>query len=333
MYNLSDKTILITGGTGSLANALIPRFLALGVRSVRLLSRGEHAQEEMHRRLIGVEDRLRFFIGDVRDQERVMTATVGCDVVIHAAALKIVPACAYNPWEAELTNIQGTKNVSAACFFNQVDRAVFISTDKAVEPVTLYGCTKAAAESLWLHANNMKGWRDTLFSAVRYGNVVGSKGSVLPMFLKQRKTGKLSVTDKNMTRFWLSMNGAVDCVIRAITDTRGGEVFVKQAPTMSIMALVAAIAPDCEVVEIGRRAQEKISEVLVTYEEARRTAEDKEGGYYIIEPEEPMWGRTITNDYPLVPEGFRYTSHKNPWRVNREDYIADALEYERLHHE
>lgn len=322
-WNVEGKAVLLTGGTGSLAQALIPALLERGVRSIRLFARNEHSHENVQRKFN--DTRLRSFIGDVRDYDRVRMAMVGVNIVIHAAALKVVPLCSYNPTETTKTNILGTENVGLAALDEGVDRAVMVSTDKAVEPVTLYGASKCYAEQLWLHLNNLKGWRDSLFCAVRYGNVVGSRGSVLPLFVSQSKQGVLTLTDERMSRFWLPMEWARDAVIFAIEQTRGGEVFIRKAPGMKVVDLAKAVAPEARISTIGLRSQEKLAECLITREEARRTRDAV--SYYVVEPENPQWAREPFGQWPLVDENFSYTSNATKWRVGVDELRKDVQAY------
>lgn len=217
------------------------------------------------------DERLRFFIGDVRDSERLHRAMHDVDIVVHAAALKQVPACEYNPIEAVKTNIHGAENIINAALDAGVQKVLALSTDKAVNPVNLYGATKLVAEKLFVQANSYRGDGPTRFSCVRYGNVVGSRGSVVPVFLEQRKHGKLTVTDERMTRFWLTLEQGVRFVIRCIEEMKGGEVFVPKIPSTSIMDLVQAIAPDCSIEFVGIRPGEKLHEVLISEDESRQT--------------------------------------------------------------
>jgi UDP-N-acetylglucosamine 4,6-dehydratase len=304
-----ELSVLVTGGTGSFGK----KFAEVMIRDYQpkrliIFSRDELKQHEM--RTSGFSHpSLRFFIGDVRDRERLDRAMNGVDVVVHAAALKQVPACEYNPVEAVLTNIMGARNVIEAALDNKVKRVVALSTDKAVNPINLYGATKLVAEKLFVQANAYSGGGPTRFSCVRYGNVVGSRGSVIPLFLRQREQGKVTVTDPRMTRFWITLEQGVRLVIRAIEEMHGGEVFVPKIPSMSIMDLVEAIAPGCEVEEIGIRPGEKLHEVLISEDEARHTLELED--IFVIQPVRPWWS---LNNWPKgnpLPEGFTYTSNNN----------------------
>ncbi|MER3422656.1 MAG: UDP-N-acetylglucosamine 4,6-dehydratase (inverting) [Nitrospiraceae bacterium] len=306
---LNDKVILLTGGTGSFGRAFTKIVLnEYGPKAIRIFSRGEYLQMQM-RQQFGDDPRLRFFIGDVRDKDRVYRAMEEVDIVVHAAALKQVPACEYNPIEAVKTNIEGTANVIDAALDNNIERAIFISSDKAVNPINLYGATKLVAEKIFVQANAYRGTGSTRFSCARYGNVVGSRGSVIPLFLQQRKNGKVTVTDSRMTRFWITLEQGVRFVIWCIEHMHGGEVFVPKIPSMNIMDLVKAIAPDCEVEFVGIRPGEKLHEVLISEDESRHTLELD--NMFIIQSAHPWWKVENWSDARPVPEGFRYASNTN----------------------
>ena len=316
-YSLDGKVILLTGGTGSFGKQFTKTVLAEhNPKTIRIYSRGEYNQYLMGRELN--DERLRFFIGDVRDKERLRRAMNGVDVVIHAAALKQVPACEYNPIEAVKTNIEGAVNIIDTAIENNVNRVVALSTDKAVHPVNLYGATKMVAEKLFTQGNSYVGLsRNTRFSCVRYGNVIGSRGSVIPLFNEQKKTGKLTVTDDRMTRFWLTLEQGVNFVINSLAAMKGGEVFVPKIPSMQITDLARAIAPDAEIEVTGIRPGEKLHEVLITEDEARHAVEYDD--HFVIEPELVFWGRENgASDYTL-PEGFRYSSGENTEWLSAED--------------
>jgi UDP-N-acetylglucosamine 4,6-dehydratase len=267
----SKKVVLITGGTGSFGKKLTRILLdEYNPAKVIVFSRDELKQYEM--RASGYDaHNLRYFIGDVRDLDRLRRAFEGVDIVIHAAALKQVPACEYNPMEAIKTNILGSSNVIDAALDSGVERVVALSTDKAVNPINLYGATKLAAEKLFIQSNSYAGGRKTRFSCVRYGNVVGSRGSVVPVFLRQRENGEITVTDDRMTRFWISLEQGVRFVIRCAENMHGGEVLEPKKPSMSIVDLAKAIAPEAKVNVIGIRPGEKLHEVLISEDEARTT--------------------------------------------------------------
>ncbi|HRY20812.1 MAG TPA: UDP-N-acetylglucosamine 4,6-dehydratase (inverting), partial [Flexilinea sp.] len=278
----TDKVVLITGGTGSFGKKFIQVMLKeYHPEKIIIYSRDELKQYEMQNS--GINDpRLRYFIGDVRDLDRMKRAFQGVDIVVHAAALKQVPACEYNPFEAVKTNILGTENVIDAALDMGVKKVLAISTDKAVNPVNLYGVTKLAAEKLVIQSNSYAGGRETRLSCVRYGNVVGSRGSVVPVFLKQRASGRLTVTDERMTRFWISLEQGVHFVIRCIEQMHGGEVFVPKIPSMKVKDLAAAVAPEAEITYTGIRPGEKLHEVLISEDEARNTVEFDD--MFIVQP-------------------------------------------------
>lgn len=306
--NFDGKTILVTGGTGSFGKKFTEIILQYPVAKVIIFSRDELKQHEM--RVGGFDDpRLRYFIGDVRDAERLHRALQGVDIVVHAAALKQVPACEYNPMEAILTNVMGAKNVINAALDQGVKKVLALSTDKAVNPVNLYGATKLAAEKLFVQSNAYAGFDGTRFSCVRYGNVIGSRGSVVPLFLKQRENGYITITDDRMTRFWITLEQGVRFVIRCIEQMHGGEVFVPKIPSMNILDLAEAIAPGCEIQQIGIRAGEKLHEVMVSEDEARATLEFED--MFVIQPVHGWWKSDSWEGGKVLPDGFRYSSEIN----------------------
>lgn len=314
---LIDKTVLVTGGTGSFGKKFTEIVLKEHApKAIRIFSRGELLQLQMRQRF-NDDPRLRFFIGDVRDKDRLSRAMNGVDIVVHAAALKQVPACEYNPIEAIRTNIDGAANVIDAAIDNAVEKVMALSTDKAVHPVNLYGATKLVAEKLFVQGNAYAGKRRTKLSVVRYGNVIGSRGSVIPLFLEQRKTGKVTITDERMTRFWITLEQGVRFVIDCINRMEGGEIFVPRMPSMRMTDLADVIAPKAEKEIIGIRPGEKINEVLLTEEEALHAREfDK---YFVVEPEHPFWDGNHLEGGKPVPEGFRYTSDGNDqWLTSEE---------------
>jgi len=308
--NWKDKVILITGGTGSFGKKFVEVMLKeYHLKKLIVYSRDELKQLEM--RAAGFDHpSLRYFIGDVRDQERLRRAMHGVDIVVHAAALKQVPACEYNPMEAIKTNIMGTSNVIEAALDSGVEKVMSLSTDKAVNPVNLYGATKLAAEKLVVQSNAYAAGTATRYSCVRYGNVVGSRGSVVPVFIQQRSSGKLTITDERMTRFWLSLEQGVHFVIRCIEQMHGGEVFVPKIPSMKVLDLARAIAPHARVEVIGIRPGEKLHEVLISEDEARTAVEL--GDMFVVLPAEGMW---FVYDWKSrgksLPADFRYTSDTN----------------------
>lgn len=320
---LSGKTVLVTGGTGSFGRKFAEIVLReYDVKSLRIYSRDELKQMEMRLQL-GDDPRLRFFIGDVRDRDRLFRAMEGVDIVIHAAALKQVPAAEYNPIEAVKTNIMGAVNVIDAAIDAQVWRVIALSTDKAVYPVNLYGATKLVAEKLFVQGNSYVGGRRTRFSVVRYGNVVGSRGSVIPLFLAQRANGRLTLTDPRMTRFWITLEQGVRFVLSCLGRMRGGEIFIPKIPSMKLTDLAEVIAPGAEKVFTGIRPGEKLSEVLLTEEEARHAREYDD--YFVVEPEHPFWDKDACGDGRPLPDRFLYASDTNSWWLTAEE-LARAIE-------
>lgn len=263
------------------------------------------------------DNRLRFFIGDVRDRERLYRAMNDVDIVVHAAALKQVPACEYNPIEAVKTNIGGSINIIDAAIDNNVEKVIAISTDKAVHPVNLYGATKMVAEKLFIQANSYSGKNKTKFSCVRYGNVIGSRGSVIPLFKEQSKNGKITITDNRMTRFWITLEQGVRFVINCIHEMNSGEIFVPKIPSMNITDLAHAIAPDSKQEIIGIRPGEKLHEELMTEDEARHAREFYD--YFIIYPEYHFWKEDFISKGKSCPERFKYTSNENSEWLTKEE--------------
>lgn len=307
--NWNDQVVLVTGGTGSFGRKFVHLLLSdYQPRKLIVFSRDELKQHEM--RTLGYDrPNVRFFIGDVRDRDRLLRAMHGVDVVVHAAALKQVPACEYNPMEAVKTNVFGTSNVVEAALDAGVKKVMALSTDKAVNPVNLYGATKLAAEKLTVQSNNYAAGTATRYSCVRYGNVVGSRGSVVPVFLKQREGGRLTITDERMTRFWLSLEEGVRFVIACIETMSGGEVFVPKIPSMKVVDLARAIAPGASLDFVGIRPGEKLHEVLISEDEARNTVEAER--MYIVKPPETLWERALNYEGAPLPDGFRFSSDKN----------------------
>ncbi len=305
-----NKNILVTGGTGSFGRKFIEVIMA-EYHPARLIvySRDELKQHEM--RTAGFDHpNLRYFIGDVRDLHRLRRALNGVDLVVHAAALKQVPACEYNPMEAVKTNILGSSNVVDAALDAGVDKVLALSTDKAVNPVNLYGATKLAAEKLMIQSNAYAGGLTSRFSCVRYGNVIGSRGSVVPLFLQQRGKGEITLTDDRMTRFWISLEQGVRFVIRCIEEMQGGEVFVPKIPSMKMTDLAKAIAPDSQIRNIGIRPGEKLHEVLISEDEARTTVELDD--MFVVQPPAALWfGYHWSEKGKSLPDGFHYASDNN----------------------
>lgn len=316
-----DKTILITGGTGSFGTRFVARLLAdHEPRAIRIFSRDELKQWELQRRFADDDERLRYLIGDVRDKDRLVRATRGVDIIVHAAALKHVPVCEYNPFEAVRTNIVGAENVVAAAIENDVPITINLSTDKAVNPVNLYGATKLAAEKIVNQANAYAADSPARFASVRYGNVVGSRGSVVPLFKRQADTGVITITDERMTRFWITLDQAVQFVVDASTRMGGGETFIPRVPSMRVTDMAAALAPDAEIKIIGIRPGEKLHELLVTEDESRHAYEVDNG--YVVMPEYASWElKTPENAKPL-PGAFTYHSGENDWWLGVEELRA-----------
>ena len=318
MVDWQSSTVMVTGGTGSFGKKFVATMLRdYHPRKLIVYSRDELKQHEMQTSLGFTDPSLRFFLGDVRDLERLKRAMNGVDIVIHAAALKQVPACEYNPFEAVQTNIIGGKNVIDAAIDSGVKRVLALSTDKAVNPVNLYGATKLVAEKLFVQGNSYSGKSQTRLACVRYGNVVGSRGSVIPLFKKQRETGTITVTDERMTRFWLTLEQGVLFVIHCIEQMHGGEVFVPRIPSMRIVDLAAVVAPECEIRYTGIRPGEKVHEVLINEDEARQAAEFDD--MFVIKPLFPWWGDDNWTDGKPLPEGFRYTSDTNTRWLSAEE--------------
>jgi UDP-N-acetylglucosamine 4,6-dehydratase (inverting) len=314
--NLSNKIILITGGCGSFGQKFVEIVLKEhDPKSVRIYDNRELAEVEMEKKFN--DNRLRFFIGDVRDRTRLYRAMNGVDIVVHAAALKHVPMCEYNPIEAVKTNIDGAINVIDAAIDNSVKKVMAISTDKAVYPVNLYGATKLVAEKLFVQANSYTGGRETRFSCVRYGNVVGSSGSVIPLFLEQKRKNILTLTDERMTRFWITLEEGIRFVIDCIKKMKGGEIFIPKIPSAKIVDLAKVIAPKGKIRIIGIRPGEKLHEVLLTPEEARHSKEFNK--YFVIEPEFQFWQKNNFKKGKSLPEGFKYSSDTNKkWLTKNE---------------
>jgi UDP-N-acetylglucosamine 4,6-dehydratase len=319
--NLDGKTLLITGATGSFGSAFTRTVLdRYDVEAVRLFSRDELKQSELARSLD--DHRVRPLLGDVRDRDRLRLATRGVDVIVHAAALKQVPACEYNPFEAVQTNVIGAQNVISAALDNGVPLTVALSTDKAVNPINLYGATKLCAEKLFAQAMNYAGSGPSHFACVRYGNVVGSRGSVVPIFRQQAATGVVDVTDERMTRFWITLDQAVDFVLSCMGIVRGGEVFVPKSPSMRVVDVATTLAPDAEQRLVGIRPGEKLHEVLLTEDEARH-AYDLGDRYVIVPP--GLNGRAPEPDRGTpLPTGFHFSSDGNDTWLDGEELIAMA---------
>jgi len=316
MLDLNNKSILITGGTGSLGKALTKHILHYhpDVRRLIIFSRDEQKQFQMEQEFSEAKyPQMRYFIGDVRDLERLKRAFKGVDYVIHAAAMKHVPIAEYNPTECVRTNINGAENViNAAIDSGDVKKVIALSTDKAAAPINLYGATKLASDKLFIAANNIRGYNPIVFSVVRYGNVMGSNGSVIPFFQKRRKTGVLPITDVNMTRFNISLQGGVDMVMHALEVAWGGEIFVPKIPSYRVTDVAEAIGPECRQEVVGIRPGEKVHEEMITASDSHTTYDL--GKYYVILPQVPKWSLDeyiVHFNGKKVPYGFRYNSEEN----------------------
>jgi UDP-N-acetylglucosamine 4,6-dehydratase/5-epimerase len=305
----SEQVVLVTGGTGSFGRKFVEIMLGeFRPQKLIVFSRDELKQHEM--RASGLDHpSLRYFLGDVRDAHRLERAFSGVTVVVHAAALKQVPACEYNPFEAIQTNITGGKNVIDAAIDRGIRRIVALSTDKAVNPINLYGATKLCAEKMFVQANAYAGAQDTRFSCVRYGNVVGSRGSVVPIFMEQRKRGKITITDPRMTRFWITLDQGVRFVIRCLEQMHGGEIFIPKIPSMKLLDMAQAVAPDCQIDCVGIRPGEKLHEVLLSEDESRNSVETDD--MFVIQPAHSWWRTENWKNASPLAEGFRYASDTN----------------------
>ncbi|MBM7615377.1 UDP-N-acetylglucosamine 4,6-dehydratase (inverting) [Alkaliphilus hydrothermalis] len=336
---LDNKSILITGGTGSFGKKFIEMiFNKYNPKKVVIYSRDEYKQflvKNMFSKKLTVEQmsKLRFFIGDVRDKDRLYRAFKDIDYVIHAAAMKQVPACEYNPFEAIKTNIHGAQNIVDAALDRGVKKVVALSTDKAVNPINLYGGTKLVSDKLFVSANAYSGENGTVFSVVRYGNVAGSRGSVIPFFknLIEKGATVLPITDFRMTRFWITLEEGVELVFKALEESKGGETYISKIPSFKITDLAKAMLPDCELKEIGIREGEKLHEVMVTKDDSRLTYEYE--NHYIVYPHFDWWSsaRHFTNGGDTIEEGFEYNSGTNKEWLNVEELRKriEALDLER----
>lgn len=330
---LNDKVILITGGTGSFGNKMIEMiFEKYSPKKVIIYSRDEYKQyvtSSKFKKMLTEEqfNKLRFFIGDVRDRDRLYRAFKGVDYVIHAAAMKQVPACEYNPFEAIKTNIHGAQNIIDAALDRGVKKVVALSTDKAVNPINLYGGTKLVSDKLFISANAYSGQEGTVFSVVRYGNVAGSRGSVIPFFQKLMEEGKeeLPITDFRMTRFWITLKEGVELVFKAIAESKGGETYISKIPSFKITDLAEAIAPDCNMKEIGIREGEKLDEIMINKDDSRLGFEYEK--HYIIYPNFAWWKASshFTNGGKRLEEGFEYNSGTNSEWLSVEE-LRDCIQ-------
>ena len=316
----SDSCVLITGGTGSFGKAFISEVLFRfpDIKRIVIYSRDELKQWQLQQLFPNDQyPQLRFFLGDVRDQDRLRRALEGIDTVVHAAALKQVPAAEYNPMEFVKTNVLGAENLIQACLDTSVKRVVALSTDKAAAPINLYGATKLCSDKLFVAANNIKGPRNLKLSVVRYGNVMGSRGSVIPYFLEKAKDKVLPITDESMTRFNISLNEGVDMIFHALNNSWGGEIFIPKIPSFNILDLANAIAPECEHKIIGIRPGEKIHEEMITPSDSFSTYDM--GKYYVILPQNPTWKiKEFIKKFNAigVKQGFSYNSESNPIKLS-----------------
>jgi UDP-N-acetylglucosamine 4,6-dehydratase len=319
---LQGQSILVTGGTGSFGRRCVTALLTRhDPARVVVFSRDELKQSEM-RAALADEPRIRFFLGDIRDRDRLLRAFDGIDVVVHAAALKQVPTLEYNPFEAVKTNINGAQNVIDAAIDRGVRRVVALSTDKASSPINLYGATKLVGDKLFIDANAYAGAKETRFSVVRYGNVMNSRGSVVPLFRRLAADGVLPITDQRMTRFFITLDESVEFVLGRARDMAGGELFVPKLPSVRVSDLARAIAPDAELRVVGIRAGEKLHEELIGADDARRTRDA--GEFYVLEPDADWWEASHWAERPHVDTGFKYTSDTNEWWLEGDD-IATFL--------
>ena len=319
MMPINNKSVLITGGTGSFGQ----KFTEIALRDyhpekVIVLSRDELKQFDMQQKLAH-HTNIRFFLGDVRDRDRLYRAFKDVDIVIHAAALKQIPAAEYNPFEFIKTNIIGAQNIIEAAIDCGVKKVLALSTDKAANPINLYGATKLCSDKLFVAGNSYVGERDTNFSVVRYGNVVGSRGSVIPFFLEQRKNGKVPITDPRMTRFWITLEQGVQFVLKSLKRMSRGEIFVPKLPSMKVTDLAKAIVPECEHEIVGIRPGEKLHEVMISEEDARVSVEYDD--HFVITPQFSWWRRDNCIDGKPLPDGFVYSSERNDWWLNEEEII------------
>jgi UDP-N-acetylglucosamine 4,6-dehydratase len=335
MIQWTESVILVTGGTGSFGKKFVEIMLqGYHPKKLIIFSRDELKQHEMRQQFSDAGDSpMRYFVGDVRDKERLYRALDGVDVVVHAAALKQVPSCEYNPLEAIKTNVLGAANLVDAAIDRNVKKVIALSTDKAANPINLYGATKLCSDKLFVAANSYSGPHCTKFSVVRYGNVVGSRGSVIPFFLEMREKGVLPITDPRMTRFWITLEQGVRFVLASLDRMEGGEIFVPKIPSMSILDLAAAIAPECRTSVVGIRPAEKLHEVMVPIDDARHTLEFDD--YYVILPtfsSHELDKHLKSHGGKLCSEGFCYSSETNTWwlSIKRLREIIGLIEVEGL---
>lgn len=329
MSILNGKSVLVTGATGSFGKRFVRHVLKnFCPTKLIILSRDELKQFEMQQDLQSPV--LRYFLGDVRDKERLYRAFDGVNIVIHAAAMKQVPASEYNPMEAIKTNIIGAENVINVCIDQKVERVIALSTDKAANPANLYGATKLCSDKLFIAANSLSDRHRTKFSVVRYGNVIGSRGSVIPFFMQRRSTGILPITDPRMTRFWITLEQGVKFVLDSLECMKGGEVFVPRIPSMNIMDVAQVVAPECQTQIIGIRPGEKLHEIMITSDDAINTLEFDQ--YYVIQPAAAWWDQTSykkQTDGRPVPEDFQYSSDRNDRWMTQEE-LKGLLQKEQI---
>lgn len=317
---LNNKSILVTGGTGSFGQRFVRTLLEQSrARRIIIFSRDELKQSQMKAAFPDPEGRLRFFLGDVRDAERLERAFNDVDFVVHAAALKQVPALEYNPFEAIKTNIIGTQNVINAALNRGVERIVLVSTDKAANPINLYGATKLCAEKLMISANAYSGMQNTRFGVVRYGNVFGSRGSLVQVIEQQKKTGRVTLTHEDMTRFWITLDQGIELVLTALATMHGGEIFIPKVPSMRVRDVIRLLAPECEIDVVGIRPGEKLHETLVTVDEARHAVEYD--NHYVILPEFDWWKKELHSAGKLLPDQFQLTSANNDRWLDQESLL------------
>ncbi len=328
MSILRNKVILVTGGTGSFGKKFVEiAFKEHKPQKIIIYSRDEYKQYEMQKQFFEYDQQIRYFIGDVRDKERLSMAMAGVDFVIHAAALKQVPAMEYNPAEAVKTNVLGAMNLINCAIEHNVEKVIALSTDKACNPINLYGATKLCSDKLFIAGNHYVGKKRTRFSVTRYGNVIGSRGSVIPKFIEQRKSGYISITDPLMTRFWITLEQGVEFVIRNFSRMRGGEIFVPKIPSMNIADLAKAIGGKCKIRIVGIRPGEKLHEVMISEDDCRNALEVDD--CYIVKPSFQWWDKNNHITGKAVPAGFSYRSDTNKeWLTAKElkTLIKDFVE-------
>ena len=318
----AGKSVLVTGGTGSFGKAFVGRLLLMkNIKEVIVFSRDELKQFEMQE--IYKSEKLKYFLGDVRDYNRLEQVTFGVDVIVHAAAMKQIPAAEYNPMEAIKTNILGAENVIRAAIYNNVSKVVALSTDKAANPANLYGATKLCSDKLFVAGNLLAGKRETRFSVVRYGNVLGSRGSVIPFFQEKAKTGEIPITDPRMTRFWLSLDQGVDFVINSLLRMTGGEIFVPKIPSFKVTDVAKVVAPNIKQETIGIRQGEKLHEVMITEDDSLNTLEFDD--HYVISTSPKIYKNNLGKTGNFVEEGFRFSSETNPDWFTNETFKAFLL--------